>query len=180
MKFRLFVSVAGLFLSMPIFAPAQAGSWQQYKGSVFSFSYPPTWRVSARADQDVTVSDLANPISVEFAVSYGGAGDPHKMSLNAQKHVMEFAQANNFIAKFESVNGISSGGIRLISHLCSFESGGLHFCAANDSKAINVSTVIEEAPGPRVLLVEMMHRPGLDEKVINVGRQIVQTMRLAR
>jgi hypothetical protein len=171
-------TIAVLFLTLPIFAIAQNGSWRQYSGRVFSFSYPSTWRVGSQVDRDVVVSDSANPISVEFAVSPGDVVDPHKMTLNAQKHVLQFAQANNFIAKFESVNEMPPGGIRLISHLCSIESGNLHFCPQGDPKVIDVSTIIQDA-GKRVLLVEMMHKPGIDEKVINLGRQIVQTLKLA-
>lgn len=168
---------AALLSMLCIFAFAQNGSWQQYNGRVFSFSHPSTWRVGSQVDRDVMVGDSTNPISVEFAISPGEVGDAHKMTLNAQKHVMQFAQANNLIPKFESVNDVS-GGIRLISHLCSIESGNLHFCTHGDPKAIDVSTIIQDA-GRRVLLVEMMHKPGIDEKVINVGRQIVQTLRLA-
>jgi hypothetical protein len=170
---RSLPTIAVLFLTLPIFALAQNGSWQQYNGRVFSFS------VGSQADRDVVVGDSANPISVEFAISPGKADDAHKMALNAQKHVMQFAQANNLIPKFESVNETPTGGIRLISHLCSIESGNLHFCTQGDPKAIDVSTIIQDAD-KRVLLVEMMHKPGIDEREINLGRQIVQTMRLAQ
>ena len=176
---RWLSEIAVLFLTLPVSALAQNGSWQQYNGPVFSFNYPNTWRVASQADRDVAVADSANPISVEFAVSPGEATDPHKMTLNAQKHVMQFALANNFISKFESVNEIPGGGIRLTSHLCSIESGNLHFCTAGDPKAIDVFTIIQDA-GHRVLLVETMHKPGIDEKEINLARQIVETMRLAQ
>ena len=179
MSYRLSTTIGLLSLVLPIGTAAQNGSWQQYTGRVFSFSYPNTWHVGSQVDQDVVVGDSANPISVEFAISPGEAVDPHKMTLNAQKHVMGFAQANNLIPKFESVNELPTGGIKLISHLCSIQTSNLHFCTQGDPKAIDVSTIILDA-GRRVLLVEMMHKPGIDEKEINLGRQIVQTMKVVQ
>lgn len=181
MRDRFIPVTALMFLMLSVFSLAQDKSWHQYNGRVFSFSYPNTWGVGSQVDRDVTVGDSVYPISVEFAVSSGEAGDAHKMTLNAQKHVMQFAQANNFIVKFESVAEVPPGGVRVSSHLCSIESGNLHFCNANDSKAIDVSTFIQDVPpGNRVLLVEVMHKPGIGESEINLARQIVQTMRLAQ
>src|SRR4051794_3909298 len=129
MTVRSLTTIAAVFVTMPIFALAQKGSWRQYNGPVFSFSYPNTWHVESKVDQDVIVGDSQKPLTVEFAVSLAQAGDLHKMTLNAQKHVMQFAQAKNLIPKFESVTGMPPGGIRLISHLCSIKSGNLRFCA---------------------------------------------------
>jgi hypothetical protein len=52
------------------------------------------------------------------------------------------------------------------------------FVSEGRPKGYHVSTILQGA-GRRVLLVEMMHKPGIDEKAINLGRQIVQTPRPA-
>jgi hypothetical protein len=50
-----------------------------------------------------------------------------------------------------------------------------HFCSADDRKAIDVSSIIWGMNG-RIILIEMMHKPGMSEAQINIGRQIVTTL----
>lgn len=177
MKHMSAVLLFTIFVGSPGLNRAQDRSWQQYNGNLFSFSYPGTWRVSAPVDRDVTVADLANPINLEFAISAGQPGSAEKLALNAEKHVLQFAQMNNLIARFESVQQLDNGTVKVISHVCSLASEDTHFCPPNDPKKIDVSSIIAAVNG-RILLIEMMHRPELGEAQVKVGRQIVETLKL--
>jgi hypothetical protein len=177
MKHKPVALLIAILIACPSLNLAQDGSWQQYNGNAFSFRCPGTWRVNAPVDRDATAYDLAHPLSVEFAVSPGEGGNSEKLSLNAQKHVLQFARMNNKVARFESATNLEGGAVRVLSHLCSLASNDDRFCAPNDPNVINVSSLIWATNG-RIVLVEMMAQAGLGEPQINVVRKIAGTLQL--
>ncbi len=174
------LNTLGILFALLIVSPglnlAQDRSWRQYNGSLFSFRYPGTWELHAQVDRDAVVADTGSPISVEFAVSQGQPASQEQLALNAEKHISQFARLNNMAARFEGWNQTTGGAVRVISHICSnLTSTDPHFCSADDRKAIDVSSIIWGMNG-RIILIEMMHKPGMSEAQINIGRQIVTTL----
>jgi hypothetical protein len=156
---------------------SQDRTWQQFSGDIFSFTYPPSWRVNAQSDRNVVVGNPANGATIEFAMTPGNAGSVEKLALNAEKHVMQFAQKNNAYAKFESAKQIETGAVRVISHVCSMMSENPNFCRPDDRNTLDVSSVISPLQG-RILLIEVMHRPGFPEQELNTLRRVVRTLQL--
>lgn len=159
---------------------AQDNSWLQFEGRSFNFQYPPTWQLHRLTDRDAVVADTANPVSVEFAVSDGTAVGKDQLAVGAQNHVDQFAQSNGMIAKYDGWTEISDGVIRVISHVCADKGwSDMRHCPPTDQKAIDVSSVIY-AIGGRIVLIEMMHKPGMSEARLDTGRKIVLTFKLLK
>jgi hypothetical protein len=156
---------------------SQGRAWLQFNGSIFSFAYPSSWQVHQQADHDVVVGNPANGATIEFAMSPGSAGSVEKLALNAEKHVAQFAQMNHAYAKFESTKQIESGAVRVISHVCSTVSENPNHCRPDDRNTLDVSSIITPLQG-RILLVEVMHQPGLPEQELEIVRRVVGTLQL--
>ena len=166
-----------LFIALGVCGLSQDRGWLQFNGNVFSFSYPPSWRIESRADRDVVVGNPANGATIEFAISQGEAGSAEKLALNAEKHALQFAQMNHAFAKFESTKQIETGAIRVISHVCSIASEKPNSCLPDDRNTLDVSSVISPLQG-RILLNEVMHRPGFPQQELDTVRRVVGTLQL--